>query len=189
MVVAPPLDQQGCDGKARLEVVGESPTSDPEVQRLLDEFYGSQQNDPALDAVVAEWIECFQPTLDEYGIEFTLNNIYDGYQMMEAQKYEALGAEIVPVANQAEMDEYFSSGENVLSAFGDETGAGYVVLGPAGDMPELTGDQIDELTEIELALWKADQACQDEVGYAEFVRRQEQALVDEIVGRFPELAG
>ncbi len=35
-------------------------------------------------------------------------------------------------------------------------------------MPELTGAQIDELTEIELDLWKADQACQDEVGYAEF---------------------
>ena len=35
----------------------------------------------------------------------------------------------------------------------------------------------------------ADQACQDEVGYAEFVRQQEQALVDSIVEQFPELAG
>jgi hypothetical protein len=87
------------------------------------------------------------------------------------------------------MDEYFSSGENVLSAFSGEDGAGYVVIGPEGDMPELTGDQIDELTEIELAIWKADQACQDEVGYAEFARQQEQALVDEIIGQFPELAG
>ena len=95
MVVAPPLDQQGCDGQARLEVVGESPTTDPEVQRMLDDFYSSQQDDPALDSVVAEWIECFQPTLDEYGIETTLKNIYDGYQMMEGEKYKALGAEIV----------------------------------------------------------------------------------------------
>ncbi len=188
-IAMPPLDQQGCQGKARLEVVGEDPASDPEVQRMLDDFFRSQQDDPALDALVADWVECFQPKLDEYGIEFEPQNITDGYQMMETEKYQALGAEIVPVANQAEMDEYFSSGENVLTAFGDETGAGYVVIGPEGDVPELTGDQIDELTAIELDLWKADQACQDEVGYAEFVRQQEQNLVDQITAQFPELGG
>ena len=63
--------------------------------------------------MVADWVECFQPKLDEYGIETTPKNIYDGYQIMDAAKYEALGAEIVPVANQAEIDEYFNSGENV----------------------------------------------------------------------------
>ncbi len=46
--------------------------SDPEVQRMLDDFYQSQQDDPALDALVADWVECFQPKLDEYGIETTL---------------------------------------------------------------------------------------------------------------------
>ena len=54
-------------------------------------------------------------------------------------------------------------------------------------VPELTGAQIDELTAMELDLWKADQACQDEVGYAEFVRQQEQNLVDQITAQFPEL--
>jgi hypothetical protein len=186
-MLAPPLEQQGCQGKARFEVTGEDPTSDPEVQRLLDEFYQSQQNDPALDAAVAEWAECWRPKLDEYAIETVPQNIYDGYQIMETQKYEALGAEVVPVANQAEMDEYFSSGENVLTAYGDENGAGYVVIGPPGEMPELTGDQIDELTEMELDLWRADQACQEEVGYAEVVRQQEQSLVDQLVSQFPEL--
>ena len=87
------------------------------------------------------------------------------------------------------MDEYYSSGENVLSAFGNEDGSGYVVLAPAGELPELTGDQIDELTTIELELWKADQACQEQAGYAEFTRQQEQNLVDRIVSEFPELAG
>jgi hypothetical protein len=189
MVVAPSLEQQGCNGQARLEVVGEDPTSDPEVQRLLDDFYSGQQNDPALDAVIADWAECWRPKLDEYGIETVPKNIYDGYQIVDTEKYKAMGAEIVPVANQAEMDEYFNSGANVLNAFGDETGAGYVVLGPeGGEMPTLTGEQIDELTEMELDLWKADHACQEEVGYAEFVRQQEQVLVDQLVSQFPELA-
>jgi hypothetical protein len=185
--MAPPLDQQGCQGKARLEVVGEDPSSDPEVQRMLEDFWQSQQNDPGLDSIVAEWIECFQPKLDEYAIETTPKNIFDGYQIMEGQKYTALGAEVVPVANQAEMDEYFNSGENVLSAYGDENGAGYVVIAPAGELPELTGDQIDELTAMELDLWKADHACQEQVGYAEFTRQQEQALVDQLISQFPEL--
>ena len=154
---------------------------------MLDDFYQSQQNDPGLDSLVAEWIECFQPKLDEYGIETTPQNIFDGYQIMDGEKYRALGAEIVPVANQAEMDEYFNSGQNVLSAYGDETGAGYVVLAPDGELPELTGDQIDELTAMELDLWQADHACQEEIGYAEYTRQQEQNLVDQLMSQFPEL--
>ena len=186
-MVAPPLDQQGCDGKARLEVVGENPSSDPEVQNMLNDFFQSQQNDPRLESMVADWAECFQPKLDEYGIEFELSNVYDGYQMVDTEKYKAMGAEVVPVANQAEIDEYYNSGENVLSAYTDENGAGYVVIGPDGELPELTGDQIDELTAMELDLWKADQACQDEIGYAEFTRQQEQEMVDKLVAQFPEL--
>jgi hypothetical protein len=185
--VAPPLDQQGCDGQARLAVMGEDPASDPEVQNMLNDFFQSQQNDPRLEAMVADWAECFQPKLDEYGIDTPLKNIYDGYQIMDAAKYEALGAEVLPVANQAEIDEYYNSGDNVLSAYTDETGAGSVVIAPAGELPELTGDQIDELTAMELDLWKADQACQDEIGYAEFTRQQEQEMVDRLVAQFPEL--
>jgi peptidoglycan hydrolase-like protein with peptidoglycan-binding domain len=187
VAVSPPLDQQGCNGKARLEVVGEDPTSNPEVQSMLNDFYQSQQSDPRLDALTGDWIECFQPKLAEYGIETRPKTVYDGYQIMDTAKWEALGAEIVPVASQAEIDEYFNSGENVVSAYGDENGAGYVVLGPPGEMPELTGDQIDELTAMELDLWKADQACQDTIGFAEFTRQQEQELVDKLTSEFPEL--
>ena len=187
MVVSPPLDQQGCQGKARLEVIGEDPASDPAVQQMLNDFYTSQQDDPGLQAIVDAWAGCLQPKLDEYGLEAVLKTVYDGYQIMEAAKYEALGAEIVAVANQAEMDEYFTSGENVLSAFGDENGAGYVVLAPDGDLPELTADQIDELTAMELDLWKGDQACQEEAGYSDYNQQREQDLVDQLVSEFPEL--
>ena len=186
MMVAPPLDQQGCQGKARLEVVGEDPASDPAVQQMLNDFYESQQNDPGMQAIADTWAECFQPKLDEYGIEASLKNVYDGYQIMEGEKYKALGAEIVPVANQSEMDEYFTSGENVLTAYTDENGAGYVVLAPDGELPELTADQIDELTAMELDLWKADQACQEEAGYADYNQQREQDLVDQLMSEFPE---
>lgn len=187
MVVAPPLDQQGCQGKARLEVVGEDPSSDPAVQQILNDFYESQQNDPGLQAIVDTWSECLQPKLDEYGLEADLTNVFDGYQIMEAEKYKALGAEVVPVASQAEMDEYFTSGENVLTAYTDENGSGYIVLAPDGELPELTADQIDELTAIELDIWKADQACQEEAGYADYNQQREQDLVDQLVSEFPEL--
>ena len=61
-----------------------------------------------------------------------------------------------------------------------------MVLGPAGELPEFTGAQIDELTAIELDLWEADQACQDESGYADYNPQREQDLVDRLVSQFPE---
>jgi len=188
--VPPPLDQQGCEGKARLEVVGEDPSSDPAVARALEDFYARQQNDPAIEAAVSEWARCFKPALAEYGIDAEPKQIYDGYQIVETEKYRAQGAEVIPVADQTEIDEYFQSGQNVVSAFTDETGAGYVVIAPgqSGDpLPELTGEQIDELRDMELALWKADQACLAESGYEQIQREQEQALVDELLSQFPEL--
>ena len=45
-------------------------------------------------------------------------------------------------------------------------------------LPELSGDEIDRLTAVELELWAADQACQDDVGYAEYNLRREQEIVD-----------
>lgn len=154
---------------------------------MLNDFHQSQQNDPGMQGIVDTWADCLQPKLDEYGLEGALTNVYDGYQIMEGAKYKAVGAEIVPVANQAEMDEYFASGENVLTAYTDENGSGYVVLAPDGELPELTGDQIDELTAMELDLWKADQACQEDAGYVHYIQQREQALVDQLVSEFPEL--
>ena len=182
VVVAPPLDQQGCEGKARLEVVGEDPASDPEVQQHARTTSSSRSRATrGLESMVADWAECFQPKLAEYGIETdTQEHLPTATRSWRPSKYGALGAEIVPVANQAEMDEYFiERRERPDARTRDENGAGYVVIGPDGELPELTGDQIDELTAMELDLWKADQACQDEIGYAEFARQQEQELVDQ----------
>jgi peptidoglycan hydrolase-like protein with peptidoglycan-binding domain len=187
---SPPLEEQGCQGKARLEVVGEDPASDPAVQQALNDFYQSQQNDAQLDEIVRQWADCFQPKLAEYGIDTVLTDIYAGNMIMETEKWKARGAEVIPVANQAEMDEYYNSGENVVMGWGDENGAGFVVLAPGEpgeSATELTGEQIDQLTAMEVDLWKADQACQNEVGYADYNLEREQALVDQLLGDFPQL--
>ena len=186
----PSPEEQGCQGQARLEVVGEDPTNDPEIQRMLEDFWTRQQDDPALEAAVGDWVECFTPKLAEYGIETVPANIYDGYQIVDVEKYKALGAEVVPIANQAEMDEMYNSGENVVTSMIDENGSGYAVVAPGepgAELPDLTGPQIDELAAMELDLWKADQACLDEVGYEDLIREQEQALVDELLAQFPQL--
>ena len=95
MVVAPPLDQQGCQGKARLEVVGEDPTSDPAVQQMLNDFYESQQNDPGSRRSSTPGPSASSPSSTSTRIEATLRTVFDGYQIMEGAKYKALGAEIV----------------------------------------------------------------------------------------------
>ncbi|HWL43395.1 MAG TPA: peptidoglycan-binding domain-containing protein [Ilumatobacter sp.] len=190
--VNPPLDQMGCQGKARLEVVGDDPMSDPAVQEALNEYYESQYDNAELDQMTRAWQDCFRPKLAEYGIDTVPETVGDGYQLMDVEKYKAMGAEVIPVANQAEADEYFNSGENVLSAWTDETGAGYVVLSPGEpgeELPDLTGEQIDELTAMEVDLWKADQTCQEEIGYADYHLRKERELVEQLLSRFPELGG
>ena len=158
--------------------------------------------------IVRRWAECFQPTLDEFGIEFTLSRIWDGQQVMELEKYRAFGVyDIVEVSSQAEADEYWNSGQMVIAGFTDENGVGYMVIDPNGDgsfggpaatigvglmmpeppgAPELSGDEIDRLTAMELDLWAADQACQDDVGYADYNTQREQELVDRILEQFPE---
>ena len=86
------------------------------------------------------------------------------------------------------MDEYFNERrERVVGVRRRERGGLSWCWRPTASCRELTADQIDELTAMELDLWKADQACQEEAGYADYIKQSEQDLVDRLVSEFPEL--
>jgi peptidoglycan hydrolase-like protein with peptidoglycan-binding domain len=185
--VAPPTpEQMGCNGQAYAEVYGDNPADDPEVQEALSDYYTNLENDPRLDDANRLWGTCMAETFSERGIDPTPDDPNRMYEVVDRLKIESLGLEVVEVANQAEMDEYFNSGQPVYSASSDETGRGFVYLGE----PEvLSGDEIDRLTGIEVELWKQDQACQEGAGLAELRRQLELEVVDQISSQFPELAG
>jgi hypothetical protein len=185
--VPPPTpEQMGCNGRASADVYGDNPADDPEVQEALGEYYTNLENDPRLDDANRLWAECMGDTFTERGIDPTPDDPNRMYEVVDRLKVESLGLEVVEVANQAEMDEYFNSGQPVYSATSDETGRGFVYLGE----PEvLSGDEIDRLTGIEVELWKQDQSCQEEAGLADLRRQLELEVVDQITSQFPELAG
>ncbi len=117
-VAAPTLEQQGCNGQAYAEVYGNNPGDDPEIQQVLNDYYENLANDPRLDEANQNWQTCMSQTFDERGVDPAPDDPNRMYEVVDALKMEALGLEVVEVANQAEMDEYFNSWRTGL--FGDQ---------------------------------------------------------------------
>jgi hypothetical protein len=188
--VPPPLEDRGCQGIAYAEVYGQSPGEDPAVQEILTEFFESQQNDPRLTEANRNWAACMRPTIEEHGFQ-PPENSDRMYGIVNRLKAEAQGLEIIEVSSQEEFDEYMNSGgqgagDQMYGAEQNEDGSGVIYLGQPS---EISGEEIDRLTAIEVEFWTADQACQDESELAEIRRDLELEVVDRITTEFPELAG
>lgn len=56
----PPLDEQGCHGRAQAQVHGDSPTDDPAVEEELIDAFGRIDDDPAMKAANERWSACMQ---------------------------------------------------------------------------------------------------------------------------------
>ncbi|HWL45789.1 MAG TPA: hypothetical protein VNQ73_22800 [Ilumatobacter sp.] len=177
--VSPSLLDQGCMGQARYEVGGEDPASDPEVAALLNEYY-SNQSDAETEQFVRAWAECLEPALAEYGIDETPTDMYAGSQLVDIEKYLALGAEQRPFTDRADLEAIRASGAHLFSAYQVGSAPGIAYVAPPGDVPVLSGPKIDQLSEMEREIWRADQACQDDVGWLQLQRDREQALAEQI---------
>ena len=183
--VLPPLEDRGCQATSRAEVYGQSPGDDPAVQEVLREFSENQRDDPRLTDAHRSWAACVQPTIEEHGLEPPESPELI-YGVVNRLKAEAQGLEIIEVSSQEEIDEYMNSGDQMYSAEQNQDGSGVIYV---GEPDEISGDEIDRLTAIEVELWTADQACQREVGLAEIRRELELEVVDRLLTEFPDLAG
>ena len=184
--VPPPVEDRGCAGIARYEIYGDSPGDDPEVQALLNEYYENQLNDPRLTDAFTAWAECVAPAIEEVGLEVPVSPD-NMYSLVNRLKSEAQGLEIIEVSSQEEFDEYMNSSDaQVMGTEQNQDGSGVIYL---GEPQEISGEDIDRLTGIEVELWKQDQVCQTEAGIADIRRELELEIVDRITAEFPELAG
>ena len=184
IVIEPTPQQQGCNGIAAEQVYGDSFDLDPEVQSVIDDYYQNIQNDPRLDEAYDLWATCMADIAESKGISKDLNRPEDMYSVVDRFKTEALGLEAIEVSSEAEMNEYFESGEPVYSAQFDEDGTGVVFL---GEPEPLSGDEIDRLTGLEVELWKQDQQCQGDANITGIQRELEQGIVDQLTSQFPDL--
>ncbi|MEZ5249029.1 MAG: hypothetical protein R2713_07395 [Ilumatobacteraceae bacterium] len=164
--VMPALEDQGCSGKAQLAVNGESPLNDPDMQERMNELFEDAQNDPSVQQAYDDWAACMRdadPSGDWTSPDDAANEFWN--RMNELQGF---------------------------GPFEETVDSGGVVVAdtvPLGGAPAIDEADLDELRADELATWKIDWACQQEVDLAQVRRDVEQRLVDDLVDEFPELGG
>lgn len=163
--VMPSLEEQGCSGKAQLEVYGDSPMNDPDVQERMNELFEDEQNAPELQDAYDEWASCMadkDPSYEWKTPDEAISSFWN--RMNELQGFQ--------------------------TEEGDGTATGAVVVGGSTDgsqQPEIDVADLEDLRADEIATWADDWACQQEADIAQVRLDVEQRLVDDLLAEFPEL--
>jgi hypothetical protein len=165
---AVPLSEQGCTGKAQLEVYS-SPSFDPaileDVQRYSKETY--ERDDVAANE--RAWAACMGS-----GARF----MQDAERRIEDMLARARGLEVL------ELSEVISDPQKLESAVGgsspDPSGNGSVYFGEA---KPVDSDKLDEMMAKELDTYRADLKCREETGIARIMADIQDEIVREINSR------
>jgi hypothetical protein len=182
--VPPPLEEQGCQGKARKEVVGERPYDNPDIQQRINEYYENANSDPRIEAANDVWVECMVEDLGSTeltgGLRLTGPQDIDNY--LSILVAEAMGQEVLPVDPDTgepigEYDESLG-----YSAIGNADGSGFAFIGPEA---EIAPDDLAALREREIELWKLDYGCQQDAEINDVRIEVERDLVAELEAEFP----
>lgn len=178
--VQPPPEERGCNGMAWYEVNGEQPWDDQEFNERFSELNEQMMNDPALEDADIVWSDCMYEIDEDY--DFFSSN--DTWQYMDTLLNEAKGLERVPIDPETWEVIGGTGEENIVMSMQEEGGDAW---GYVGEQKRLTEAQLERLLEQELALWNADQECQEESGLKDLRRQLEQDIVDTIREEFPDL--
>lgn len=167
--VMPSLEEQGCYGAAQLEVYGDSPFNDPDMQERLNQLFEDSESDPAITEAYESWASCMadrDPSYEYTNPNEVINGFYD--RLNTLQGFEP-------------MDVEGDGGSGVvIAASGSSDGS-------SDGQPEIDEADLEELRQDELSTWADDWACQQEVDLAQVRRDVEQRLADDLVAEFPEL--
>jgi len=171
--VMPSLEEQGCSGKAQLEVYGDSPMNDPDVQERMNELFEDAQDAPELQDAYDEWASCMadqDPSYEWTTPEEVVNSFWN--RLSELQGFTS-----------SDGDEGGEGGDA-----GVVTAGTIVIDGSGGDeQPEIDVADLEDLRADEIATWADDWACQQEADIAQVRLDVEQRLVDDLLAEFPEL--
>ena len=169
----PPLDEQGCYGKAQQQVYGEQPWNNQDFNDRQNELFEALENDPAIDEAEITWSDCMY----ELDAAYDFAGPNDTYTYVQNMLNEVRGLD--PVQPMAE--DGFSEAPAATIAVGKPGGSGEQRLP--------TEAELDDVEAAEVELWKADQECQDGSGLRELRRQREQELVDTLREEFPQYIG
>ncbi len=177
----PPPEEQGCSGKAQLEVYGEQLWNDPDFNDRMTTLSEDLEKDPRLEDAEIVWSDCMYETSEDYDF-FGPTDVYNYVSGLFAEKkgQETVEVDVETGEIIGRPGEYPEGGWSMND--GDDVGIGYT-----GKAKRLTEEEIREFQAVELAIWADDQQCLDESGYADVRREIEQELVDTIREEFPDL--
>jgi hypothetical protein len=177
----PPLEEQGCYGKAQAEVYGEQVWNDPDFSERFGALSEDLENDPRLEDAEIAWSDCMYEISEDYDF-YGPNDMYQYVQNLFA---EAKGQELVEV--DLETGEIVGQpGVYPEGGYSAEEGAEYGI-GYAGTAKRLTEEEIRAFQAREVEIWNDDRSCLDESGYRDLRKQLEQELVDTIREEFPDL--
>jgi hypothetical protein len=180
----PPLEEQGCQGRAQAEVYGDSVFSDPDMQTRMDELFEDMENDSAVKSAQRAWSEC----MTDSNADWTFPTSNDVYQYFERRKAEMAGQELVETTFDTTTGEPLDDSIDTSNSWGssyDATGEGYIILGQPEPISETN---IEALRAEEKTVWEADQKCQKKSDLLDARRAAEQKMVDVMKQEFPQLA-
>jgi hypothetical protein len=176
----PPLEEQGCQGKARLKVVGKQAYDDPDISKRLQDLSQKLEQDPRVVDAQNAWGDCLFDINPDY--DFATSN--DTYTYVDGLMQEAKGLKMMPADPQTGQVIGGDGTEqvNMMTVGPDGKGVAYV-----GSPKPIKTDRLEELRKTEKELWDADQKCQKQVGLAKIRKDAEQELVDTLYAEFPDL--
>ena len=159
--VPPPVEEQGCYGKANAEVSG-GVFSNPDLMKRLNDSFDQTTTDPEYKAAIKAWVTCMGEADSSYEWatpEDVSSELYN--RLSEAQGY--------PVT----VDE---EGNTFSESISEEDGP-----------PVVDEAAIEQLREDEIRIWADDHRCQVDAKILQVQRDIEQRIADDIAADFPEL--
>jgi hypothetical protein len=180
--VPPPLEEQGCYGKAQQEVMGDQLYNNPDVMARLNDMYEQMQNEPRIEDAMIVWSDCVYAADANWDF-FTPDEIYSYFEGTKSTLQGLRRVEINPETG--EPLEPLPEGEYVNWSTQDADGNSY---GYAGEPKEISQADLDEMQKEEIDLYNADQKCQKDADLIKIRKEVEQEMVDTLTSEFPEIA-
>jgi hypothetical protein len=180
-ILVPSPEEQGCQGKAQLEVYGDQPWNDEDFNVRYEELLQQLENDPRVEEAEIAWSDC----LYEIDPSYDLLTPEETYQFMEKLMVTAKGQKIVPVDPDTGEVIGGDGTEQIEGWTSTEDGEAY---GYIGKQKRISEEDLVELQAEELTLYNADQECQKSSGLKKLRKGLEQELADALLEEFPDIA-
>ncbi len=176
----PKLEDQGCNGKATLEVVGDTVWGNQDLMTRLNDMETDSENDPDVKAATEKWVACMSK-IDETYTWSTPDEI-QSYLYDKLSQAQGFGS--MPVDDGSGDD---GSGDSSGDGTTEATIAASEPTFDENGMPVVDEAAIEDLRKEEMQIWTDDQTCFDSSKLYEVRREAEQRFADQLLEEFPEL--